>query len=70
MSLIFTEADRQTPAFMKLMKHLDERKLQLTGQLAGDMTEEQTWKFRGRIAEINGLLAVNDPDPQVVSDFI
>jgi len=63
MSIVITEADRQSPAYMKMMAHLDDRMAELTQKLTGDMSEEDTWKFRGRIAEIRALISIDEVPP-------
>ncbi len=67
--LALTEGDKAHVTWVKIKRHLDERKLELLAKLAGDMPEEQTWKMRGRIAEINAMLAADGTAPVVESDF-
>jgi hypothetical protein len=67
--LVLTEGDRQSPAWTKLMRHLESRKRELQGKISGDLDTEQTWKMRGRIAEVEGLLSANTDAPLVESDF-
>lgn len=67
--LVLTEGDKAHVTWVKIKRHLDERKQELLAKLAGDMPEEQTWKMRGRIAEINAMLAADGTVPVVESDF-
>ena len=55
MNLDLNTADRHTALMSKLEVHLDERIGNLKGKLAGDMSEEQTWKLRGAIGELTTL---------------
>lgn len=67
--LALTEGDKAHVTWVKIKRHLDARKLELLAKLAGDMPEEQTWKMRGRIAEINAMLEADKTAPVVESDF-
>lgn len=67
--LALTEGDKAHVTWVKIKRHLDARKQELLAKLAGDMPEEQTWKMRGRIAEINAMLEADKTAPIVESDF-
>lgn len=67
--LVLTNADKQSTTWLKIEQHLKERELNLLRKLSGDMDTEQTWKMRGRIAEIQGILAAGEDSPVVQSEF-
>ena len=67
--LIITEADRLSSTWIKIMRHFEERKKELQGKICGDLDTEQTWKMRGRVAEVQALLDANVQAPIVESEF-
>ncbi|PPC86326.1 MAG: hypothetical protein CTY37_06190 [Methylotenera sp.] len=58
-------ADQASAAWQKLKAYYQEKLISYHSQLEGDLTELQTAKLRGRIAEINGFLALENPPPIV-----
>lgn len=66
MTLALKNVDRISPCWQKIKQHAEDRIAELQGKLAGDMSEEETWKYRGRIAELRAILAA-DKDAPVIS---
>ena len=56
-------AKRSSPVWRELVDHLKERREQLRSQLEGDKNFEETLSLRARIAEIKGLLALDESSP-------
>lgn len=67
--LLLSNADKQSTVWLKIEQHLKEREQLLLRKLSGDMDSEQTWKMRGRIAEVSGILAAGEDVPVVQSEF-
>jgi hypothetical protein len=70
MAMQLKPEDRVSITWQRIEAYLDTRIAELQAKLGGDMDEEQTWKFRGRIAELNALKAAGqDPITVTPSDL-
>lgn len=58
-----TAGERQSPLWLKLKDHLEARLRMARGKLEGDQPETSTANWRGRVAELKGLLALGDEPP-------
>jgi hypothetical protein len=65
MSLQLKPVDRISPCWQKIVLHCEERIVELQGKIAGDMAEEETWKYRGRIAELRAIIAADKDAPEI-----
>lgn len=65
MSIELTTFEKQSATWLKLLVHLQERIGVLQAQISGDMSEEQTWKYRGRIAELKALTLLDEDYPEI-----
>ena len=63
MSLILAPIERQSAIWLKLKKHYEARLELLRAKNDGNLDAIETVRLRGRIAEIKGLLALDDPGP-------
>lgn len=59
----FTEIERQSAVWKKLKTRLEARRDLLRRQNDGNLSHDQTMKLRGRIAEVNNLLALGENQP-------
>jgi hypothetical protein len=60
---VLTAAERQSQLWLRIKGHLEDRLRMARGKLEGEQTEQQTAAWRGRIAELKGLLALGDEPP-------
>lgn len=58
-----TSSDRDSPTWTRLKKHLQARLEVLHREIAQDLSETQTAKLRGRIAQINEMLSLDKNPP-------
>ena len=57
--------DKLSALWAKITVHLEDRLAELRAQNDGDLTEAQTAKHRGRIAEVKSLLDLGEDDPVI-----
>ena len=56
--MILTQHELQDPVWLKLKAHLEDRLFDLRKQNDADLTQDQTVKLRGRIAEVKKILSL------------
>ena len=61
-----TQADRMSPVWRTLHKHLSERLQMLRETNDSEHTLERTARLRGQIAELKSIIALNDDPLEVV----
>lgn len=65
--LILTAEERRSSLWLKLMAHWLERLESTRKQNESDLPEVQTAKLRGRIAELNACIGLNEENPTLIS---
>lgn len=65
MSIEFKVSDNQSPTWLKLKEHLEERLTSLRIKNEGNLTEIETANLRGRCAELRALLMLGQDEPPV-----
>lgn len=63
--IVIDIVDKTTPVWIKLQKHWQARLDRLYVKLSGDLTEQETAKVRGQIAEVRANLNLNKELPEV-----
>jgi hypothetical protein len=63
--MMISEGDRLHPIWMRLTTHLETRIALLRIKNEGDVSETQTARIRGGIAELKAILALGIPPPSV-----
>lgn len=63
--LILTEAQKASPVWAAIERHLQTRLATFRKQNDDQPSEAATQKLRGRIAEVKALLAIADDPPRV-----
>ena len=58
-----SEADKVSPTWLRIKKHLQARVEALRNELEQDLPEERTAKVRGRLAEVKSLLSLDKYPP-------
>ena len=61
--VVFTPQEKQSAAWIKLQKYLEQRLALLRAQNDMDKTEGDTARLRGRIYEVKSLMALNADEP-------
>ena len=64
---VLTKPDRDSAAWLKVMKYLEGRLATLRSENDADLTPEKTAKLRGKIAEVKLLMKMN-ADVPVIED--
>lgn len=65
-----TPQERSTnPLWVRLMRHLEEKRAELRSKNDGPLDPIQTAEIRGQIREISRLLALNEDKPIVQAPF-
>lgn len=62
----FAESDKQSPTWRKIRTHVKDLLVLRRGELELNKTPEETERLRGRIAELKGLLKIEED--QVIED--
>lgn len=65
---VLTLEDRRNHVWVKLRKHLEERRETLRRKNDADLDERRTARLRGQIAEITTLLALAEDQPTILQD--
>lgn len=65
MAELLSDIERKGAVWLKLKKHFEERLEAKRKQVEGNVSQEETQKLRGRIAEIRELLRLGDEQPKV-----
>ena len=65
MKLTLTDSDRHNPLWKRMVDHCEARITELQNKLSGDMPEEESWKYRGRIAELRAILERNNQPVEI-----
>ena len=63
--IVVTDGEKVTPLWQKLMKHWQARLDKLYIHLSRDLTEQETAKIRGQIAELRACLNLGKAQPKV-----
>jgi hypothetical protein len=69
--LVLTVEERRSPLWVKLVRHWEAKQEAHRDMLERDLSELQTARVRGRLAEIKNNLGLNrdpkqfDPDPEM-----
>ncbi len=58
-----TRSDLNSDTWKRVVEHVDARRAELRGQLEQDVDHDVSTKLRGRLAELNQLLALAKPAP-------
>ena len=61
--VVFTPQEKQSAAWIKLQKYLEQRLSLLRAQNDVDKPEGDTARLRGRIYEVKSLMALNADEP-------
>ena len=64
----FTEADLQSATWRKLKKHFEERLADYRVANDNTLSDLETVKLRGRIAELKYMLDLAKPDPEIPAE--
>jgi len=70
MAFRLTEQEIASQLWMRLAEHYTKRLAELRARNDNDLTEADTAKLRGRIREVQILLALANPAPAIVADDI
>lgn len=65
MRFVLTKEDRSSALWRKLMRHWEEKLASLRAQNDGDLTDANTLKLRGRIAELKANMALAKDLPEI-----
>lgn len=63
--MTLTEHELAHPLWLKLKEHCEKRLETLRKENERDLNEVKTAKLRGRIAEVNGFLSLENPKPEI-----
>ena len=63
--MTLTDDDKQSPTFRKIMQYMEDRIVQLRMSNDGDLSDYETAKIRGRIAECKGFISLKNERPVV-----
>jgi hypothetical protein len=63
--LLIAEHDSKTALWKKIKAHFEEKLELLRRQNDGNLSEAETQKLRGRIAEVKSILALDKPPPRI-----
>jgi hypothetical protein len=66
--LVLAKHDLTSPTWLKLVKHMEARRLALRVKNDGNLDLVATAHVRGHIKALTNLLALGQPDPVVVAD--
>lgn len=69
MSLQLSNTDRGHPLWQRVVAHCEERIAELQNKLSGDCNQEETWKYRGRIAELKAIIEKGIDPPKIDGDM-
>lgn len=58
-----TDAERRHPLWLKLKGHLETEIQNARGKLEGDLNEQMTAAYRGRLKALRALVALGDDPP-------
>lgn len=68
MNSILSDLEKQSAAWTKVKRHIEQRIEDLRRKNDGDLDPDDTARLRGRIAELKNLLAAVEPPPALASD--
>jgi len=64
-NLELSDHDKNSDLWGRLLAYYTKRERQLQIENSGDLTQEQTWKTRGRLAEITAFIKLNEDKPLI-----
>lgn len=60
--------DARHPVYLRLKEQAIVDRESLYRKLSADLGEEQTWKLRGRIAQLTAFIDLDQPQPDIPKD--